>query len=84
MPWGNWRQKKRIKKFEDKYFNGNHDMTDNYNDPEWLIASAYDESILEMKEHLLAALKERKRQVLPLAFGIFSKIQNKQFRLKDI
>lgn len=49
---------------------------DDLNDPVMLMHTVYDETMLAMKEDLIAAIKSRKKNALDLAFSIFAKIQN--------
>lgn len=57
---------------------------DDLDDPEMLTAWSFNETMMQMKEHLLGALTNRRKQVLPVALEIFNKIQNKQFKLRTI
>jgi hypothetical protein len=43
-------------------------------DPQVLRATAWDTSILTMKEELLSALTHRKQKILPLALRIFNRV----------
>ena len=61
----------------------NHKI-DDLNDPVMLLHTVYDESMLAMKEDLLAAIKARKSNALSLAFSIFAKIQNQKFNLQSL
>ena len=73
-----------VQDWMDKYFWGKDDMIDDINDPEFLVETVYDETLIGMKEQLLRALRERKRDVLDITFKLFCKIQNKKFNLKQL
>lgn len=68
--------KEKIKNFEKTYLEEYNHKVDDLNDPTILLHTAYDETMLGMKEDLIGAIRERKKDVLSLAFGIFTKIQN--------
>ena len=57
---------------------------DDLNDPVMLMHTVYDESMLAMKEDLIAAIKSRKQNALDLAFSIFAKIQNQKFNIQNL
>ena len=46
------------------------------NDPVNVLGTAHDETILDLKEQLLAAVNERKGKILNIALGIFNKVQD--------
>lgn len=50
------------------------DENDILRDPELLVGSVYNESLIEMREELLEALTFRKKKVLPIALNIFNKV----------
>lgn len=52
-------------------------------DPSTIMDQSYEISIVVMKEQLLEALTSRKEAVLPLALGIFNKLQNTQVNQKQ-
>ena len=40
--------------------------------------------MMEMKEHLLAAIQRRKQNIVPAALNIFNKIQEKQYKVEKL
>lgn len=64
--------------------NNPNDYFDDLNDPEFLISTTYDDTMLTMKESLLSAINERKKNVLGITFDLFSKIQNQKLNMRDI
>ena len=64
--------------------NNPNDYFDDLNDPEFFISTTYDDTMLTMKESLLSAINERKKNVLGITFDLFSKIQNQKLNMRDI
>lgn len=75
---------KQLDNFEEQVINNPNDYFDDLNDPEFLISTTYDDTMLTMKESLLSAINERKKNVLGITFDLFSKIQNQKLNMRDI
>lgn len=74
----------QLDNFEEQVINNPNDYFDDLNDPEFLISTTYDDTMLTMKESLLSAINERKKNVLGITFDLFSKIQNQKLNMRDI
>ena len=68
--------RQEIEEFEERHLHGFDEDVDTPNDPEYFAMINHDDTMLEMKDQLIGAIRERKKDVLALTFGIFSKIQN--------
>ncbi len=70
--------RKKYEKWVDNQFNGPlNTEQETCNDPELLLAEAYNTTLYEMKEDLIKALSRRRQHVLPIALNIFNKLQEK-------
>lgn len=78
-------EKEKYDKWLDNQLNGTLSVDDeSFNDPELLVAEAYNSTLFEMKEDLIKALSRRRQHVLPIALEIFNKLQEKSYRSQSL
>lgn len=69
------RAKGRVRRFEDNFLYDKGYAND-MNDPDLLITEVHNETMMSMKEHLIAAITERKKGAFKVCMDMFTKIQN--------